>query len=383
MTAQVLLEEATKLQIGMDRMFKADTKEAEKDVSPKDVPAFRSFTHAFKVITGRDLIDSFTHPITTAQEAISASTWANILGVSMHRRLIKDYLAADFGEQNIISIRPGGVQNFKTQEVERLQYLADLSTVDPESADYVEISAAGDEKVSYAVIQKGNLLTITRKAMINDDLGAVTRLVGRLGRSARRTHAKYFWNFWISNVTCDFDSVAWFHASHANLQSTALTADLAGANEIIAAVIKLGKMTEPGSGERLGLLPANSLRLWLVVPMDLMGVARSLNSNPQVASGSNLVGNPAQGWFGANHERIIVNALLTDVTDWGIFRDPSEVDSIEAGYLNDQQEPGFFLANVPTIGQNFVADKQQYKVRHEYGGDVVDYRGAVKAVVAG
>jgi hypothetical protein len=40
------------------------------------------------------------------------------------------------------------------------------------------------------------------------------------------------------------------------------------------------------------------------------------------------------------------------------------------------------VANVPTVGQMFVADKLQHKIRHEYGADLVDFRGAVKAVVA-
>jgi hypothetical protein len=55
------------------------------------------------------------------------------------------------------------------------------------------------------------------------------------------------------------------------------------------------------------------------------------------------------------------------------------VDSIEIGFLNDQREPEFFTASVPTIGQMFVADKQQFKIRQEYGGDIVDFRGAVKS----
>jgi hypothetical protein len=98
---------------------------------------------------------------------------------------------------------------------------------------------------------------------------------------------------------------------------------------------------------------------------------------------NNLYANPVYHLFGDNGERILVNPLFTDATDWYIFRDPADVDSIEVAFLNDQREPEFFVASIPTVGQMFVADKQQYKIRHEYGGDIVDYRGAYKAVVAG
>jgi hypothetical protein len=72
--------------------------------------------------------------------------------------------------------------------------------------------------------------------------------------------------------------------------------------------------------------------------------------------------------------------FFTDATDWYVYRDPDEVDSIEIGYVLDQREPEFFVASVPTIGQMFTDDKQQFKVRHEYGGDILDYRGACKSV---
>ena len=380
-TATITLDRQDKLQLGMDRLFGACTVEAED--RHREIPAFRGLRHAFKVITGRELADVQGHLVTTAQEEILSMTWTNILGASMHRRLIKDYVAPAYGENNIISYRPGGVSNFKTQETLRVNYLADLSPVDPETADYVEIVEPGDEAVTWDVLQKGNLLTVSRKTMLNDDLGAVIKTVGRVGRAARRTFAKFVWGFWVNNSLYEADGTAWFTTgggSHLNLVATTLTADTDGAAHILDALILLGGMIEPGSGERLGLPELRNLMCWLVVPIELMAIAHILNSSPTILTALGApAGNPVYHLFGANDERIIVNALLTDATDWGIFRDPSEVDSIEIGFLNDQREPEFFVASVPTIGQMFIADKQQYKVRHEYGGNIVDFRGAVKS----
>ncbi len=380
---EVTLEERTKWQIALDRVFRAESRES-RHVSLKDVPPFRDFKHAFKIISrGYDLSWAMGRPITNAQEAVAAGTWANLFSVSMTKALLAGYAEPYYGEMDIVRVRPGGVANFKTQEVERLGYFADLATADPESADFSETAPIADEKVSYTVIQKGNLLTITRKAQLADDVGAVPEAVRRLGRAARRTLAKYIWTFWTSNVTCEFDSVAWFHGSHANLQSVALSADLAGATEIVNAVIKLAKMVEPNSGERLGLRRLSEENLWLVVPVDLVGVGRALNASPLIANAGAVASNPCYGLFGADNSRIIANALLTDVTDWGVFRDPSAVACLELGFLAGQQEPVIYRAADPSTDQMFVADKLRYRVRHEYGADIVDYRGAVKAVVAG
>jgi hypothetical protein len=69
---------------------------------------------------------------------------------------------------------------------------------------------------------------------VDDDLGAVVRMVNNEGRAARRTVARAVWNLLISNATFDGDAVAVFHASHNNLASTALTADATGVAALVA-----------------------------------------------------------------------------------------------------------------------------------------------------
>ena len=380
MGASVRLDQGEKLQLAMDRMWGAAAKES---ASEKDVPAFKGFRHAFKVITGRDIEDMLGHVISNAQEEILAANWVNVLGTSMYKRLLKDYAAPNFGEDTISRPRPGGLRDFNNVDALRVEYFADLAVVEPEALGYQEIAVPGDEIVQYHAIQYGNLVTISRKALLADDLGAATRVVGRLGRAARRTKAKFIWAFAMNNVNYDVDGLPWFGVApnHGNLTATALTANLAGANAIITILIALANMTEPGSGESLGLPAFQDLRVYLAVPTALMGVARALNQAPEVLDAFNLLeANPVYHLFGANDERIVVCPFFTDATDWYVYRDPDEVDSIEIGYVLDQREPEFFVASVPTIGQMFTDDKQQFKVRHEYGGDILDYRGACKSV---
>jgi hypothetical protein len=55
---------------------------------------------------------------------------------------------------------------------------------------------------------------------------------------------------------------------------------------------------------------------------------------------------------------------------------------VRMGYVDGQEEPTIWVADQPTVGQMFTADKLQLKIRHEYGGEMVDYRGWVGAIVA-
>ena len=139
-------------------------------------------------------------------------------------------------------------------------------------------------------------------------------------------------------------------------------------------------MTEPGSAEKLGMPPMESL--WLDVPHALYGVAKQINDSPEFGSGNV---NPVLKHFGERGERINVNPLFTDATDWGVHVAPAAGgrESVRVDFLNGREEPEFFLADQPTVGQTFVGDKIQMKIRHEYGGDVQEFRGATKNVVAG
>jgi hypothetical protein len=56
---------------------------------------------------------------------------------------------------------------------------------------------------------------------------------------------------------------------------------------------------------------------------------------------------------------------------------------VVVGFINGQVDPEIFIADNPVVGQMFVADKLQYKIRHEYMAYIGDFRGAHKSVVAG
>ncbi len=84
--------------------------------------------------------------------------------------------------------------------------------------------------------------------------------------------------------------------------------------------------------------------------------------------------------FGPQNENVVVNPLL-EGTAWGVHRRSSDVPSIEAAFL-DNEEPELTLADDPKAGLLFSEDKVVYKIKHTYGAGVVDHRGATKQVPA-
>lgn len=74
--------------------------------------------------------------------------------------------------------------------------------------------------------------------------------------------------------------------------------------------------------------------------------------------------------------------LQGDENNYYLTAKPSDVEFIEVGFINGQEAPEILIQDNPTVGNVFVYDTLRYKVRHEYGGAVVDYRGAAAGIVS-
>ncbi|HXT33990.1 MAG TPA: hypothetical protein VN837_00305, partial [Chloroflexota bacterium] len=89
------------------------------------------------------------------------------------------------------------------------------------------------------------------------------------------------------------------------------------------------------------------------------------------APGSNFNDiNPVMGYA-----EVIVAPQINSGTYWIAVADPRVIDTLEIGFVGGQMNPQLFIQDQPLFGNNFTNDVITYKVRHEYGGAVVDYRG--------
>ena len=74
--------------------------------------------------------------------------------------------------------------------------------------------------------------------------------------------------------------------------------------------------------------------------------------------------------------------LRGDENNYYLSAQPGDVEGIEIGFLNGKEDPELLVQDQPTVGNVFVYDTIRYKVRHEYGGAVVDYRAFAASIVA-
>lgn len=356
-TVQVGLGNRDKVQLAMDSML--GVREAQKD--PNTRP-FRGIKEAYIYCTGDRDLTFQRGGFYRISEAIATADFPQILLNSLTKRLIQDYAALGMGGLELL-FTPAPLGDYKTQDRVRMGYLGDLPTVS-EGAAYTELTKPTDEKISYAPAKRGGLLTISEETIRNDDLGKIADFPERMARAGRRTLKQFITDFFLNNPAYDPDALAWFHATHSNLGSVALSAAELDAREIL-----LMKQTEKDSAKRLGL-PLE----WIMVPLDLKATAYQINQNNE---GTN-------SWFhrfGVGNERIIVNELMTDTNDWYYGSLPANAAFLEIGFLDGVQQPQIFLANNPALGTTFTNDQLQYKVKFVFGGDILDFRPVGKNAV--
>jgi hypothetical protein len=344
------------------------------------VPRFRSFREAYLTITGDT---HFTGQLKEAKdlhrftEALTTSSWAEILGDSITRRMIVEYKRPEMNDWRKI-IPPGyitSVPDFRTNKRMRMGGYGTLPSV-AESGTYTELTSPTDEEASYSVSKYGGLETITMEMIADDDMGAILRIPVNLGRTASITLYRFVLDFIKVNAAVTYDSKALFHADHANLGAAALSA-----TSLLAAKIAMADQTAYGaSTDILGLVPR-----WLLVPNELQDIAFRLTTSGMSigsAESSARYTDTEPNIHSTYGLKVILVPYWTDANDWALVCDPADCPTLEVGFFQGREEPELFVQDQPTSGSMFTADKITYKIRHIYGGAVLDHRGMYKAVVS-
>ena len=328
-----------------------------------EVAAFPGLRTAYTLLTGDTRLARFGKRL---RADVSTDTFEAAFGDALNQRLVQDY---KIGYRLMDIATAAAVPNFKSMEIVRLGFIGDLADVG-EGDPFLEINPPADEKAFYLVTKRGGLITVTREAVLADEVGAIQRVIQQVARSASRTLARYVWQKFITNATYTPDSKAIFHVDHANLGSAALS--VAALNAARSALFNMKELD--AATDRLGL----SGPFLLVVPVELESVALGI-ANSEIVDGA---ANPWFRRFGANNENIFANPLLTDADDWFLFDISGNVGIVEIGFLLGLQQPQILLSDTPIADAAFRQEQIIYRVRHEWGAEVVDFRGCYKSAVS-
>jgi len=221
----------------------------------------------------------------------------------------------------------------------------------------VKRGTMAESTTSYSLATFGRIFGISRQALVNDDLGAFADMTAKLGRSAAEFIATQLSTKLSSNPTLG-DSIALFHASHANLGT--------------AGVISVTTLGEGLKKMRLqtgldGVTPIDVTPKYLIVPAALEVVARQYVALINATKASDV--NP----FTADLE-VVVDPRLDGVsaTAWYLAADASAVDTIEYSFLEGEPGP------VIETRAGFDVEGVEIKVRLDFGCGVIDHRGLFK-----
>ncbi|HLH61667.1 MAG TPA: Mu-like prophage major head subunit gpT family protein [Ktedonobacteraceae bacterium] len=364
------ITEAEKIQAAFDRMFDLDI-----DAKFGNIRPFASIREAYARVTGDASVAGFSDrsqlgmiqiaesaPLVRISEAdTTTASFSYLLGTSMNKRLLKDYQAWPAEWQRFVTITP--IKDFKQQTRVRLGAFGSLSTV-AEDTPYTTISLT-DSAATYVPTKRGNLVTVSREAIINDDLFAIKQIPTKLAVAAAYTLAEFVYGFLSANPTI-YDGSALFTsgAPHNNLGSSALST-----SAMQSGVTAMREQTN-FAGKRLGLRPS-----FLIVPPELEWTAMVATKSAGVPGSNNNDINPMMGYVTP-----IVSPQLVNTSQWFFAADPHVVDTIEIGFVGGQVNPALFVQDMPLYGLNFTQDVISYKCRHEYGGCVVDFRGLYRGI---
>jgi hypothetical protein len=307
-------------------------------------------------------------------ESIGSGTFDQILGDSITRRLLKDYAAAiDLNNWRGVVAEVVPVADFRAQRRMRFGGYGNLPTVG-QFVPYGALSSPTDEEATYSPAKRGGTESISIEAITNDDVGAIRRIPGKLGRSAAQTLHEFVWDFLANNGTI-YDTVALAAAGHNNIVTTAMSS-----SNIASLRLKIKQQTDMSNGKRLGLAARN-----LIVPSDLEELAFQLTNAVKVLPDTSIAttAEPAAPNFinRLNLKPTVVD-YWTDPNNYWVAASPDQTPMIEVGFVGGREEPEIFVSDTPNNGSMFHNDSITWKIKHTYGGAVLDFRGLAAGIVA-
>lgn len=258
--------------------------------------------------------------------------------------------------------RAPNAPDFKNMSVVQLSAMPDLMQVNEHGEFKYGVLRDGAE--TYALLTFGRIVSLTRQALINDDLRAFDRMIGGFGASAARLENRTVYSQLTANAAMA-DAIALFHASHGNLGTGAGSALQATS---LAEARKAMRLQKGLAGEELNLAPA-----FLIVPAALEQTAYQLTSSNYTPATKGEVNEFRQG--GRTAVDPIVEPILdaSSATAWYAAANNSQVDTVEYCYLDGAEGP------VVESEVGFEVDGISFKCREDFAAKAIDHRGLYKA----
>ncbi len=314
----------------------------------------------------------------TIHAAFSTVSLPGILSNVANKKLLHSYKA-----QPVIATRlcsTGDLNDFKENERFRLTDAGDLQPIGADG----EIKEGGlsEEKATNQLDTYGKKFCLTRKMIINDDLGAFMKVPTAMGNRAARLIDQLFFSRLLSNPG-QSDGKALFSEAHGNLLSGA---DSALAHEGLRKAVQMFLDQVDSDGQPINIEPR-----YLLVPTGLKHPAIELTKGATliVSGGDATEGalptiRPALNSLADENLQVVSSPYLANnnysgssSAAWYLFGDPATVDTFECGFLKGKRTP-----TVERGSTDFNTLGLWFRVYFDLGVREQDHRGMVKAAGA-
>lgn len=236
----------------------------------------------------------------------------------------------------------------------------------PEGGEYKDFQP-GEEAQSYAVKKYGRKFSVTWEAIVNDDLGALTRIPRLFGGAASRLINSTVYAVLTANGAM-WDGTALFHADHGNLEAT----NVGAPNDTTLKYARAAMRTQADpDGNYMNIIPMFGL-----FPAALEHEAYViLNSATLLTTASDADNANANI---PNPYRNMVDPVIDPVLDgssetaWYLMASYNQIDTVEVSFLDGRQEPEVMEIENPNI------DGVSWKARIVFGAAAIDWRGMFK-----
>ena len=282
----------------------------------------------------------------------TTSDFPQLLTSTGNRTLMGAYQAAQSPVKTTLS-RSSTMTDFRPGT--RLK-LSDIGTLEKVSeSGEIKHTSRGEASESYALDTFATRFAISRKALINDDLGAFRDWGNTAGRMAAETEANLLMTLLLSNPTMGEDSKALFHADHGNLGT---------AGAVAIASLDEARKAMRGMKALDGVTPINAAPKFLLVGPEMETTAEQILASIYAATAADV--NNFSGKL-----TLLVEPRITD-DSWYVFADPASLPVLEYSYLSSAQGPQM------ASREGWDVLGMEFRVVLDFGCGAVDWRGGFK-----
>ncbi|MGP8684193.1 ClpP-like prohead protease/major capsid protein fusion protein [Pseudomonas aeruginosa] len=260
--------------------------------------------------------------------------------------------------------KKGMLSDFKTVHRVGLGEFPSLRQV-REGAEYKYVTV-GSRSQPIALATYGEIFSITRQAIINDDMNVLTDIPRKMGMAAKATIGDLVYAILTSNPVLS-DGKALFHADHKNLQTGASSAlSIESLSKAKTQMATQKTEVEGGKPRTLNIRPA-----FVLTPVALEDKAKQIIRSASVpgAESNSGIENPIR-----NFAEVIGEPRLDDNSATAYYLAARQgSDTIEVAYLDGNELP--YMEQQ----QGFTVDGVATKVRIDAGVAPLDFRGLQKS----